>query len=37
MWLNYINGWLSYYISNGTLDNLYTDIIGPTEGLPPCS
>jgi polar amino acid transport system substrate-binding protein len=37
MWLNYINGWLSYYISNGTLDSLYTDIIGPTEGLPPCS
>jgi len=37
MWLNYINGWLSYYISNGTLDNLYTDIIGPTEGLPACS
>ena len=37
MWQNYINGWLSYYISNGTLDNLYTEIIGPTEGLPPCS
>jgi ABC-type amino acid transport substrate-binding protein len=37
MWLNYINGWISYYISNGTLDNLYTEIIGPTEGLPPCS
>ena len=36
-WQNYINGWLSYYISNGTLDNLYTEIIGPTEGLPPCS
>ena len=37
MWQNYINGWLSYYISNGTLDSLYTEIIGPTEGLPPCS
>jgi polar amino acid transport system substrate-binding protein len=37
MWQSYINGWLSYYISNGTLDNLYTEIIGPTEGLPACS
>lgn len=37
MWLNYLNGWLGYYISNGTLDNLYTEIIGPTEGLPPCN
>jgi ABC-type amino acid transport substrate-binding protein len=37
VWLNYVNGWLGYYISNGTLDKIYTDIIGPTEGLPPCS
>ena len=36
-WLNYVNGWLGYYISNGTLDGLYTDIIGPTEGLPACN
>jgi ABC-type amino acid transport substrate-binding protein len=35
-WLNYLNGWLGYYISRGTLAQLYTDIIGPTEGLPPC-
>jgi ABC-type amino acid transport substrate-binding protein len=37
VWLEYINGWLAYYISNGTLDGLYTDIIGPTEGLPACN
>jgi len=37
VWLNYVNGWLGYNISNGTLDQIYTDIIGPTEGLPPCS
>lgn len=36
-WQEYVNGWLGYYISNGTLDQMYTDIIGPTEGLPPCS
>jgi ABC-type amino acid transport substrate-binding protein len=37
IWLNYINGWLGYYISNGTLDGIYSDIIGPTEGLPACN
>jgi len=37
VWLEYVNGWLGYYISNGTLDGLYTDIIGPTEGLPACN
>ncbi len=37
VWLEYVNGWLAYYISNGTLDQLYTDIIGPTEGLPACN
>lgn len=36
VWLEYLNGWLGYYIANGTLDGLYTDIIGPTEGLPAC-
>ena len=36
VWLEYVNGWLGYYIANGTLDQLYTDIIGPTEGLPAC-
>jgi ABC-type amino acid transport substrate-binding protein len=37
VWLEYVNGWLGYYIANGTLDGLYTDIIGPTEGLPACN
>lgn len=37
VWQEYVNGWLAYYISNGTLDELYTDIIGPTEGLPACN
>ncbi len=37
VWLEYVNGWLAYYIANGTLDGLYTDIIGPTEGLPACN
>ncbi len=37
VWLDYLNGWLSYYISRGTLDELYTKWIGPTEGLPPCN
>lgn len=37
VWLEYVNGWLGYYISNGTLDQMYTDIIGPTEGLPACN
>lgn len=30
----YVNNWLDYHISTGTLDQMYTDIIGPTEGLP---
>lgn len=37
VWLNYLNGWIAYYVSKGTLDQMYTDIIGPTEGLPPCA
>ncbi len=37
VWLEYLNGWLSYYISNGRLDELYTQWIGPTEGLPACN
>jgi ABC-type amino acid transport substrate-binding protein len=37
VWLEYVNGWLAYNISNGVLDGLYTDIIGPTEGLPACN
>jgi len=34
LWLQYVDNWLDYYISTGFLDQLYTDIIGPTEGLP---
>jgi len=37
VWLNYLNGWLAYYISNGTLDDIYEQHIGPTEGLPACN
>lgn len=37
IWKDYLNGWLGYYIANGTLADLYGDIIGPTEGLPPCN
>ena len=37
VWLDYLNGWLSYYISRGTLDELYESHIGPTEGLPACN
>ena len=37
IWQDYLNGWLGYYIANGTLDGLYSDIIGPTEGLPACN
>lgn len=33
-WLQYVDNWLDYYTANGTLDQLYTDIIGPTQGLP---
>lgn len=34
VWLEYVDNWLDYYTANGTLDQLYTDIIGPTDGLP---
>lgn len=34
VWLQYIDNWLDYYTANGTLDGLYEDIIGPTQGLP---
>lgn len=37
IWKDYLNGWLGYYIANNTLAGLYEDIIGPTEGLPPCN
>ena len=34
IWLRYVDNWLDYYTANGTLDALYTEIIGPTQGLP---
>jgi ABC-type amino acid transport substrate-binding protein len=37
VWLEYLNGWLGYNIANNTLNDLYSDIIGPTEGLPACN
>jgi len=37
VWLEYLNGWLAYYISRGTLDEVYERHIGPTEGLPACN
>ena len=37
VWLNYLNGWLAYYISRGTLDEVYERHIGPTEGMPACN
>lgn len=37
IWLEYLNGWLAYYISRGTLDEIYEQHIGETEGLPACN
>ena len=37
VWLEYLNGWLAYYISRGTLDEVYERHIGPTEGMPACN
>lgn len=37
VWLEYLNGWLAYYISRGTLDEIYERRIGPTEGMPACN
>jgi len=34
LWLGYVDNWLDYYTANGTLNRLYRDIVGPTEGLP---
>lgn len=34
LWQQYVDNWLDYYTANGTLDGMYEDIIGPTEGLP---
>jgi ABC-type amino acid transport substrate-binding protein len=34
LWQQYVDNWLDYYTSTGFLDQLYSEIIGPTEGLP---
>jgi ABC-type amino acid transport substrate-binding protein len=34
LWLAYVDNWLDYYTGNGTLNRMYREIIGPTEGLP---
>lgn len=34
LWWMYVDNWIDYYTSTGTLDRLYREIIGPTEGLP---
>lgn len=34
LWLGYVDNWPDYYMSNGFLDNLYRELIGPTDGLP---
>lgn len=34
LWQQYVDNFLDYHISTGLLDQMYTDIIGPTEGLP---
>lgn len=34
VWWRYVDNWIDFYTSSGTLDQLYEDIIGPTQGLP---
>lgn len=34
LWQQYVDNWLDYYTSTGFLDQLYSEIVGPTEGLP---
>ena len=34
VWWRYLDNWIDFYTVNGTLDRLYSEIIGPTEGLP---
>ena len=37
VWLEYLNGWLGYYIARGTLDDLYEKHIDTSPGIPACS
>ena len=34
VWWRYLDNWLDFYTADGTLDSMYEEIIGPTEGLP---
>lgn len=34
VWWRYVDNWIDFYTSSGTLDQLYEEIIGPTQGLP---
>lgn len=34
IWWRYLDNWLDFHTVNGTLDRLYEEIIGPTQGLP---
>ena len=37
VWLEYLNGWLGYYIARGTLDDLYEKHIDTSPGMPACT
>ena len=37
VWLEYLNGWLGYYIARGTLDDLYEKHIDQSPGIPACT
>ena len=37
VWLEYLNGWLGYYIARGTLDDLYEKHIDTSPGIPACT
>ena len=37
VWLEYLNGWLGYYIARGTLDDLYEQHIDTSPGIPNCT
>ncbi len=37
VWLEYLNGWLGYYIARGTLDDLYEKHIDTSPGIPNCT
>ncbi len=34
IWWRYVDNWIDFYTASGTLDQLYEEIIGPTQGLP---